>query len=1025
MGKLPTQKDHSPISKDIKLSTQTLKERTLQKIAKAINDNLAPPNSTLFSLSGNDSFIYSEPDFIDSSASKSNNPFLIRASSYISPVRSRKFENSEPENPLSYPAFPQTSPNKTISPPSVSPSSTVTSLSNESKKQRNLSLFNNFVNKLHSEKDPSNPFNLYYTGLRSQLFLKKKNILWKSKLHRLPKRNLKPLDFSLSKKKSPPNDPLSTQTPKIPSFNDPLTSPNHHQANSNSYDPLHSNNSTSLNTIQAQPQSPSQKPLSNILKCAYDRMQAVKTNNKIQIDSVEKETNLLINQFGLNPSATQPQIQHFSSNPSLDPNLILSSNPISATSTLSSYEIQGAIEKALYQTFLENKDLPLNYSMWNIKPDSSQSSTQLLQSEHQPQNFSQLLPQPREPPQTNHVPTNLHHNSINPIKTENLTQNICIYCKKSFKSLPKKHSHEERCPSKLEAMLYSQPETIDNTDSKPNSNLVELASLLAHVPDYSETESENITYPPKSKRKRIASHPNSNLPEPNSKSIISQQSTPSLAPQKSQKISSSKKDSSKQSSTQKMLKPKKQKKKKLPDPDDTMSLSEGSELSRFHGRDTTNALFNSITQNNSRKRVRANGNEPIDSSVPDFIGLPLPPLQNINDTSIYTPKLEVSSATISNPQTATKSFTPLVSKPPTQWNVTPLVHYAPTANTEPQKIFYSQANFNTPTNYISNQQVQDMDFYSILQTLNQNSNNNNNGSANINAANPQSLPPKHSTLSQKDTQTPIDDQLFAINRISQQSMHVPPVQIPKKEHGSSSTITISPENENYQNMNDIPLEGITTNIPDSINKRPTSGSSVSFNLHGPGTSIQLAQSSSQNPFYSFQNQKNISKLDLNSLSNHQSPSYTNNNYMMGINFNSIQQQNTPTVLQQHARMTPIPLSNPESKNITYNPQDPFDTSNPAEAKNVNNISDLVDFSNLADIPLNQNFNEGLLLGNNSGNTSISDMLALGLINNNLNGQVDPSNMDSLFVNNPSQNIMDWNLLEENFDREFEGMINFD
>ncbi|PVU98190.1 hypothetical protein BB561_000047 [Smittium simulii] len=1060
-------------------STIEIKNKVLQLFAEIIQkQNTSQANILSTQDLYSNGYICSEPDYLTNAAThasiiKAENNSILPNSNSLSSISASVISstsNDSKPTPVSESMLLDLGNRNSASPAIVSnnlaleitreiPNSPKSNIQNTSKndfKTKNLERFDEIVKKLKQvsqNNDPSHKLIKSNSLLNDSVIKKHKSQLsLKNKFSRLPRRNLKPLDFSSIRNgfMSDKNDAsiadnlMSSPNTFLPSSNAGFESTSLYKSNGsldcsalNSIHPSTSNSnlSTSFKNVDHK-----HKPFANIMKRAYDRMVTTKKENKNQLQNYIHEKKRIVESLGFNLNADYQ-----------NSGVIIGAPAQNSLPQQSMIDIQNDIEKAVCLTNGQISSCNI-YGLW----DHNNNSFSYINNQNK-----NLEPNTSEDNsnQTTLVDSKIYNRSPNQIET-------CTYCQKTFKSLSKKISHEQRCSLKLEAMLYSQPEVNETNDSKFSPSSQHLTSLLESVPDYSDSENESIETNTKIIKKRKTS-----VTKKGDLSLNINNPSKNIIPTKSHNIQTT-------ASSTNLLNPNKQstklksskRKQKIVDPEDTMSLSEGSELSRFHCRGTNDLLFDiQGSSNKINDALSNNATGTKNTQVTDFIGLPFPQIQNLNNDNHISTK-NSNSFTINKKLNTELNMLP--SDPLLNWTPDSFNFNAGNTKNSSQALLNTRS-LNNLNDLNDKQQNYNLDFLSIINSMNPETSQNaeilsnlltrasncnefissnvpitdspnlrnnsrlDNNNLGTNVSSSKKVNP-NKNKSENNSNLQYNNQKNHANSIKTTSPFVSDGDILSKNYGSSSTITLPQDTEDYQNIDNelnVSESFKPNNLPENLANSDLVNSFMSANS---GLHNSINQNHFSNTLTGFENSSNFEKLNLDlSLLQNNSTLLSNTPFMMDLNFEPIQSSSMSASLT--APLSAFPDMGDEKlyKSVKDNGLTPARTkisqnlnigninkknllSNNLENKEMNpnliNVNHFTDLQNQTDI----GGNFGV-----SSNHNDPQLFNLELLNGSLETQIDMNNFNSLFLSPSQSNLIDWNNVDENIDREFEGMINFD
>ncbi|OMJ11466.1 hypothetical protein AYI69_g9812 [Smittium culicis] len=862
---------------------------------------------------------------------------------------------------------------------------------------------------------------------------------------RLPRRNLKPLDFSSSNKKfsssnffnktnNYSNDTFSDLTSSI----DPLSHFSSDSFNQIPNNQIPSNTDFSLipstpnlNTIDKSPHQIN--PFANLLSDAHKRFDNLNPSSSINHNNYHS-SHLNPHNKGIVIGGPPPELSSATPYANINPSNNTNNNQI----------IQ-AIENAVYLASKSNSNKV--YSLWNPNdPNTSNPPLKSISSFKIPNTASSL------PSTSNNFP-------ILPAQSNLPSELIsCKYCNKLFKSVQKKLSHEHRCSYKLEALLYSQPEFNDHNDrhgknKSPTSQ--NLDSLLESVPDLSDSDNEFSSHNPYHKinsESNIFNHIKPNLDiKPNSSIGINV--TKSLKPKKSSKKHSSKPLNLKS-------------KPPIVDSEDTMSLSEGSELTRFHFQNNINRNY--LLNDNIHNINSDQGFNDIDPLA--FPNLPINHkngMMQINNTSL---SFNLQNNNI--PLNINDNPLNLASEPPIPWNNDAL-SFNPNDNSTPNvnSSFLNNATDKIDNNFRSANVDNNNDFSALLNSLAGSSAQHSNDILN-------SILMKNSSFAVSNAESTFNNSQFQLHQIPESNLQMQSQSLNQKKpqsqshsqpqtantkakikgkgkgktpvmpnqnlslnnyvsntplvasngfspnnHGSSSTITLPQDNDDYQFMDEQAL----ANEENDRNQVETSASQSNENFSKANSSappIKIEASSSKKP-------TNI--LPKNSI----------NGSSRNSLFDSPLVQDSKHLAHENTHNSSILSTfNNNFSNTNSHSNSPATNENTASSqsfsKNTNGLHNLnnevkKEPSDLAQPSKNQLLSEPINFYS-TGNPNLDSLFSLDYLNQPMFDQFDnndrdnnASAIDSLLADqmNSQSNFINWANCDENVERELEGLFNFD
>ncbi|PVU99190.1 hypothetical protein BB559_000925 [Furculomyces boomerangus] len=560
---LPHKRDSEIDSHHPKRSTNEIKHKVIELFAEVLGSQ----SNTFDNKTSNESFNLSEPDYssltIPNQTSNNLNK-LQKPSSYLFTSSSTTTKLHNRTN------------NSTMKTHTNGLEPSITSNTNSRNFTDNKIFKDPYLS--HPERLKTNTIYNFKKGESSKSFrtknppthplIKSKSDVWdldskNQKLNRntprLPKRNLKPLDFSLHKKDKKSsnfnaNKSIDVYSKKsLEGFPTPNNGSDTPTVSKITESPLINSTPKSCGHIPSSSPTLSNKftterpnPFANLIKDAYNRSISTNIAQNTEFHKARTDQENLIQKLNKNLEHSKNRFPIFGGPPALGP------------LKRKNHEVEDAIKRAVHNISQKNFVLSTpTFRSWQ-NPD-------LLNTNYNLNNQNPITLG------SGHTDTNLFLGTKESQSKNNSAVSFgCKYCSKAFKSLSKKQSHEQRCQSRLDAMLYSQPEIneiSERNDIRLSPTSQHIASLLESVPDLTDSENEtpdliNNNNTSHSKRKlndidcRKVKRPN-NSNQPISKKPISKRSNLG--------------DSSRLTTS-------------IGDSEDTMSLSEGSELARFHGQ---------------------------------------------------------------------------------------------------------------------------------------------------------------------------------------------------------------------------------------------------------------------------------------------------------------------------------------------------------------------------------------------------------------------------------------------------------
>ncbi|OMJ24465.1 hypothetical protein AYI70_g1561 [Smittium culicis] len=859
---------------------------------------------------------------------------------------------------------------------------------------------------------------------------------------RLPRRNLKPLDFSSSNKKfnssnffnktnNYSNDTFSDLTSSI----DPLSHFSSDSFNQIPNNQIPSNidfslipSTPNLNTNDKSPQSVN--PFANLLSDAHKRFD--NTNHTSSLNHTNYLSSHLNPQNkGIVIGGPPPDLSSATSFTNIDPS---NSN---INNNNNNNQIIQAIENAVYLASKSNSNKV--YSLWN--PNDPNTANPPLK------NISSF----KIPNATSSLPSTSNNFPILPAQSILPSELIsCKYCNKLFKSVQKKLSHEHRCSYKLEALLYSQPEFNDHNDrlgknKSPTSQ--NLDSLLESVPDLSDSDNEFSSHNPYHKinsESNIFSHIKPNLDiKPNSSIGINV--AKSLKPKKSSKKHPSKPLNLKS-------------KPPIVDSEDTMSLSEGSELTRFH------------FQNNINRNYLLSDNIHNLNSDQAFPNLPINHkngLMQLNNTS-----LNFNLQNNNMPLNINDNPLNLASEPPIPWNNDAL-SFNPNDNSTPNvnSSFLNNATDKIDSNFRSANVDNNNDFSALLNSLAGSSAQHSNDILN-------SILMKNSSFATSNAEGTFNNSQFQLQQIPESNLQIQSQSLNQTQNQSQSQP--QPQSVNTKAKIKGKGKGKTPVMPNQnlslnnyVNNTPLVASNgFSPNNHGSSSTITLPQDNDDYQFMDEQelaNDKNAGN-QAESNTNHSKENFSKaNSTARPVKIEASSSKKPTNILPKNSvnstsrnSLFDSPLvqdTKPLASEITNNSSilstfnNNFSNTNchsnsPATNKNTassqsfskntngsHNLSNEIkkDPSDLAQPTKNQLLSEPINFYS-TGNPNLDSLFSLDYLNQPMFDQFDNndrgnniSTIDSLLADqmNSQSNFINWANCDENVERELEGLFNFD
>ncbi|OLY79089.1 hypothetical protein AYI68_g6850 [Smittium mucronatum] len=892
-----------------------------------------------------------------------------------------------------------------------------------------------------------------YLSLPSHPLIKSKSEIWpqfpnsssnlvsKKVTPRLPRRNLKPLDFSsLNKDRNGtnsknnasvtyPNDTFSdlTSSVDLPSISGSDSSrPNLNLSNFSCTPdfltvplPLSSENSAEINSSNF-------NPFSNLLNEAHQRSQLSKS--ALLKDNHQKDS------MGINDFHNQN-----------GKGVVIGGPPMESSNVNNNLEIIQAIERAVYLTTkTDAKNSSKVYSLWNTNDQSTLQSAVNNSSDFKP-------------------PSSIHHKISSPLPLlssdkSSSSGHSCKYCNKPFKTSQKKISHEHRCTAKLEALLYSQPEFAESSDRNekirsPHSQ--NLDSLLESVPDLSDSDCE------------FPNH--QNFPKINSEGHVYTTEKVSFEKNPRSSIGISlvktrniKKNPKKSASKQPNLKSKTP----IVDSEDTMSLSEGSELNRFHLQNSLNRgylMSDSIHNINSEHSFDESKNV-------DFPNLQIHGKNrhvSLNDGSM---SFNFGAGNI--PMTVGGNPLNLASEPPIPWS-NDIMSFIQTDSNQPANSSFINNAPDKANDVIEPLCGNNNDFSALLNSLAGSSSRSNDilnslflKNSSFVEPSAQSLfnaiqnPPQNSpgislhinnaleTISNKGDTIQNQGQPLSLSNFISNSPFVGSTGISPNIHGSSSTITLPQDNEDYQFMN----EDVSTQNQE---KPHNSGDNCDSSMH-PSKCDTNNETSTNETYDSSARGRNEDNKDLLEGSN-VAQSGASNKRCCNTSLLASHISNSDSASKNHQKHYAEPIINeklgssshfadsPTIRNSSITPNsnryppylvpsnvEPISSQAINETNNPNNVSSQSSIP--LDISIKEQLNQEPSNFYSSSNPNFDSLFSLDYLNQPLYsqfGEADRESVnpmaDSLISEqmNLQSNFINWTNCDENIERELEGLFNFD